>query len=150
MLAQVAPEVSAVLTLAAEALGGGLDPVGGAGQPHSQAFAVVTGRGERKRPRRPFVHALDCVCGVQVERQGLILGGYGQHLERDVQQHPEGAQGSRHQAGDVVTGDVFHHLAAEPQDLAFTVDDPDPENEVPCGPGVRSPGTGEAAGDGSA
>jgi hypothetical protein len=56
--------------------------------------------------------------------------GTRQHLERDLEHHAERAEAARHQARDVVAGDVLHHLAAEAQHLATAVEQLDAEHEV--------------------
>ena len=150
LLAERGPERVAVERLAAERAGRSLDSARGAREPDAQPLSVVTRAGDGHRRRRPGVAPLDRLRRGHVEREGARDGRKREHLQRDVEQHPEGPAGPGHQARHVVAGDVLHHLAAEAQHLALAVQHPGAEHEVACRARVGACRTGESGGDGAA
>src|SRR5438270_804664 len=56
-----------------------------------------------------------------------------QELDRDLFERGEGAVGAGHQLGEVVAGDVLHHLAACLEDLATAADRLEAEEMVARG-----------------
>ena len=69
-----------------------------------------------------------------------------QHLEGHLGQRGERAVGAGHELGEVVAGDVLHHLAAGLEHLAAAVDRVEAEQVVARRPGLDPPRAGEVAG----
>jgi hypothetical protein len=111
----------------------------GAGQPHVQLPAVECGGGDRQRAASPAVHGVDRLRRRALLAQRDLDRRSRQHLDRHLEQHPERAHCADHQPGDVVAGDVLHHLAAEAQHLAAAVEEPDAEHVVAHRAAVRAP-----------
>src|SRR5471032_621961 len=79
----------------------------------------------------PFGQPEQGVGAVHFQGDAHALARFGQDLEGDFGQQSEAAITAHHQARQVVTGDVLHHLAAEAQVLAQAGDDPCTQHEIP-------------------
>ncbi|MBS1203098.1 MAG: hypothetical protein H6R22_1607, partial [Chromatiaceae bacterium] len=132
--------------LAADAGRRAQNPLLGPRQAHPQLLSIPAGRGDRKGPGGPAVHQIDGLPLAAGPDPGTGHGGDGQHLEAQIQQHPEGTEGPGHESGDVVAGDVLHHLAAEAQHLAAPREHPGTEHQVAGSTRVGPGRAGETAG----
>ena len=56
-------------------------------------------------------------------RQGEFGFWPRQHLERNIQQYTQRAEGAAHETRDIVSGDILDDLAAETQQLALAIDE---------------------------
>ena len=68
----------------------------------------------------------------------------GQHLEADFGDQPQRAPTACHQPRYVISGHVFHDLAAIAQHLALAVDHLQPQHKVAHGPHIGAGGAGQA------
>ncbi|MNY05257.1 hypothetical protein D3C86_1379690 [compost metagenome] len=102
-----------------------------------QVLAVVTRGADRQRLLAPFRQAQQGPFGVHFQTDAQGLPGFGQDLERDFRDQPQGAVTAGHQSRQVVAGDVFHHLATEAQMLAETGDHPGAEDKIAHRAGPR-------------
>ena len=122
------------------------------GEAHVEPFPVVARSEDRERRPRPLRQPADRLPRRQFEHPRPVAGWAREQLERDLEEHPKGAERPRHEARDVVAGDVLHDLAAEREDVASPVQDPGPEHEVAyCagpGPGGAAQRTGDHPADG--
>jgi hypothetical protein len=156
LFAQVLPErggLGLAHALAAEADGGRIDRCARAGQPQRQHAVVPAGGRHRQRPAGPAVHRFDGALRAllrQREAQRRPGRRQRQHLERDLDDHAQGAETAGHEARDIEAGDVLHHLAAKPEQPAFAVDDLHAEHEIAHGADAGSARPREASGDHSA
>ena len=114
-----------------------------AGARASQQVAVT-----RQRTPGPGVHGGDGLGLSHFQGLRLLPGRTGQDLETDLQEQPQGPHGPGHEAGDVVAGDILHHLAAKAQDLRPPGEDTGAEDEVARRAGIGPCRAREAAGDG--
>jgi hypothetical protein len=80
--------------------------------------------------RGPLIHSLDRFGLGALEVQRCFRDRQREHLERNLEQHPERAKRTRHEARDVVAGDVLHDLAAEPQVVALAVENARAQHKI--------------------
>ncbi len=122
----------------------------GTAQAQAQPLAVVTRGRQRQRAAGDAVHRRDRLRGIARTRDGDLARRQRQHLERDIEQHAQRAERAAHQSRHVVAGDVLHHLAAESEQLAASVDAAHAEHEVARRTGIGTPRAGHRAGDSAA
>jgi len=90
----------------------------------------MAGGADRYRLLAPFGELEQRTFEIDFQTQAGAQAWLGQHLKRNFGEHAEAAEASGHQARQVVTGDVLHHLAAETQVLALAGDDPRAKHEI--------------------
>ena len=103
---------------------------GGARETHAELSSGPGARADRQGLAAPLVERFDRLVLGQLEPERRLGRGERQRLEGDFQDDTERAEGPRHQARDVVAGDVFHDLPAEGEHFTAPVHDPHAEHEI--------------------
>ena len=81
----------------------------------------------------------------QLKTQGLFRYSNWQDLERNFNDQAQRAQAASHQSRDVVTGNILHHLPAEIEQLALTVEYFYTQHKITKRPGLCTARTRQAA-----
>ena len=99
------------------------------------------------RPIR--VHQPDGLCRRGFTAQGDVGFGARQYLQGNIEQYRQRPEGTGQGPRYIVTGHIFHHLAAKAQVFTLAVQAADTQDEVACGTRIGAPRSGQAAGNGA-
>ena len=102
---------------------------------------------QRQRPAAPVVQAAQGLGLAQLELERGLRRRDRQHLQADLDDQAQRAEGAGHQARHVIARHVLHDLAAEGQQLAAAVDHGEPQHEVAHGADAGARRAAQARGD---
>ena len=132
-----------VRRLAADPRGSGLHARAASRQAQVQPATIMEGARQGQGAAHEIGHPLQGLRGGQVQNPGDLHRRARHDPQGNVQQDAEGSVGAGHEAEGVEPRHILEDRAAEPQDLAAAVQDPDAQDKVAHPAGERSPGPRE-------